>query len=421
MHTGRDLRNFLSYLNVPRDILDSLGHFAHQSRSAKLLVLVTFLSGFGGTLAGFILVLHIERLGYGTETFGTLMLLSGMVTIATLIFSGVLSDALGRKRMMACGLLLSTLGTLCFSMRTALPWLFAATAMGGVAGGLIGPSSSALLSELGSNKERKFLFSYAAFVGTVGGAGATMLAGMIPGAFISMAGFSVVQGYQMVFLFAFAFQISALVALGFVRSGTQPNHGDGKDAQKTVRRLIMKFSLPMAVIGFGAGFVIPYFQVFFELRFHAPVELIGAAFMIEHLVMALALLWIPRAAERFGSMRAIIGTQGTAVLLLVLIPVIPPPYFWLVVALFVARMVLMNVSAPILSSFMMGCIPEENRATATSATMFAWIASNSIGIFLAGPIWAGASHYLPFTICIVLYVLGLSLYTLFFWGVDDAP
>jgi predicted MFS family arabinose efflux permease len=192
------------------------------------------------------------------------------------------------------------------------------------------------------------------------------------------------------------------------------------EQRSTAMRQIAMFAVPQAVIGFGAGFVIPYFQVYFEQRFAVPLEDIAVAFMLNSLVMAAALLLIPKAAERLGSVHATLMTQVGAIVLLVIIPFVPPPYYWLCVALFIARMVLMNVSGPILTAFMMQRVPAHARGTATSVTMIAWISSNSLGMFFGGFMWnTGGGYYTQFIICTSLYVVATCLYASFFLKSDD--
>jgi len=184
-------------------------------------------------------------------------------------------------------------------------------------------------------------------------------------------------------------------------------------------RHIAMFAIPQATIGFGAGFVIPYFQVYFEKRFDVPINDIGIAFMLNNLVMAAALLLIPKAAERMGSIRATLATQVGAITLLVIIPFVPPPYYWLCVALFIARMVLMNVSGPILTAYMLQHVPQHARGTATSMTMIAWVTSNSLGIFIGGFLWNEGVYWPQFIICLTLYVVATFMYATFFLKKDD--
>ncbi|MBI5000826.1 MAG: MFS transporter [Euryarchaeota archaeon] len=421
----KGVRDFTSYLHAAGNMLDSFTHFRGQKREAKLLVMALLLSGFGGTLNGFILLLYVTQLGLSPVFYGTLMLISGMMTIATLLFSGYLSDKVGRKRVLAAGLLLSTLGSASFFLFTdsqAVWGLMLAVALGGIAGGLSGPASNAFLSELSTESDRKYLFSFSSFVGTVGAAIGTILGGLIPGIFMGTFGYELLSSYRMVFFFAVFFQLAALLVLVAVKNGMgrPAERPAAKATPRDVRKLIAMFSMPMAMIGFGAGFVIPYFQVFFQRQFDADITSIAAAFMLNNAVMALALLLIPKAAERMGSVKAMLATQGIAVVILSIIPFVYPPFFWVSVGLFVARMVLMNVSGPVLTSFMLCVVPEENRGAASSATMFAWMGANAVGTFLGGPSWAlGANYLVNFAICIALYIGGLSLYAIFFFGMDD--
>jgi MFS family permease len=425
------IKDHLADSHVIADMRDSLRHFAGQQSDARILILASLISGFGGVLSGFILVLYVKEFAGGTTAYGSIMLVSGVANVLVLLFSGQLGDRVGHKPVMLLAGVLAIGGTLLYAGFTAitqsvpqvdtLTVFFAAAALGGASGGLAGPATNALLAEKSTASESKYVFSFASFVGTLAGAAGNLIGGSIPGLFSGLFDFAPVQSYQMVFYFAVVFQAIGLLVLLRVRE--EPHTHDVVEASVAERsrawRQIAMFAVPQATIGFGAGFVIPYFQVYFELRFAVPLEEIAIAFMLNSLVMAAALLLIPKAAERLGSVRATLTTQVGAIVLLIIIPFIPPPYYWLCVALFVVRMVLMNVSGPILTAYMMQRVPAHARGTATSMTMIAWISSNSLGIFFGGFLWDGGGWTFQFLICTALYVCAVGMYASFFMKDDD--
>jgi MFS family permease len=415
------IRDYLAESHVVADMRDSLRHFAGQQSDARLLILASLVSGFGSVLSGFILVLYVKDFVGGTTAYGTIMLLSGMSNVVVLLFSGHLADRVGHKPVLILAGALAVFGTLIYAAFTTVNVFFAAAALGGASGGLSGPATNALLAEKSSASESKYVFSFASFVGTLAGAGGNLVGGSIPGIFGAMLDFGPVQSYQMVFYFAVVFQILGLLVLLRVREEPHVHEASraSREERGRARRQIAMFAIPQATIGFGAGFVIPYFQVYFGLRFGVDLEDIAVAFTLNSLVMAAALLLIPKVAERLGSVRATLTTQVGAIVLLVAIPFVPPPYYWACVGLFVVRMVLMNVSGPILTAYMMQRIPEHARGTATSMTMIAWISSNSLGIFFGGFLWDGGGYALQFTICTVLYVAATFTYASFFLKDDD--
>ncbi|MFH0815997.1 MAG: MFS transporter [Methanobacteriota archaeon] len=417
------IKDSLAESHVIADMRDSLRHFRNQQADAKQLILASLISGFGSVLSGFILVLYVNQFAGGTVAFGSIMLVSGVANIMVLMFSGLLGDWVGHKPVLLLAGVLAICGTALYASFTSLQIFFAAAALGGASGGLAGPATNALLAEKSSTSESKYVFSYASFVGTLAGAAGNLIGGMIPMIFSRFMDFGPVRNYQMVFYFAVVFQ--AIGWLLLLRVPEEPHchvaRAVTSGERKSAWRWIAMFALPQAVIGFGAGFVIPYFQVFFELRFGVSVEVIAVAFMFNSLVMAAALLLIPKAAERLGSMHATMATQIGAIVLLVIIPFVPPPHYWLCVVLFIARMVLMNVSGPIITAYMMQKVPTHARGTATSMTMIAWISSNSLGMFFGGFMWNGASAgYVPqFIICTSLYIAATCLYASFFLKADD--
>ena len=51
-------------------------------------------------------------------------------------------------------------------------------------------------------------------------------------------------------------------------------------------QIIVKFMIPTALVGFGAGFIVPLFTLFFKLRFSATMEQIGIISALGNVTLA---------------------------------------------------------------------------------------------------------------------------------------
>jgi hypothetical protein len=72
------IKDHLADSHVIADMRDSLRHFAGQQSDARLLIMASLISGFGGVLSGFILVLYVKEFAGGTVAYGSIMLVSGV-------------------------------------------------------------------------------------------------------------------------------------------------------------------------------------------------------------------------------------------------------------------------------------------------------------------------------------------------------
>ena len=182
--------------------------------------------------------------------------------------------------------------------------------------------------------------------------------------------------------------------------------------------LLLKFSLPGAFTGIGAGILVPYFPLYFDLRFGLDIGEIGIFFAILAFVMALMTIYLPRLAEKKGTIVTTTTFHIIAIIGMISIPYTP----WLagVVFLFVARAALMNVPGPIMTSFMMEKMPVSARATANSATQFSWMSTHAVGVFIGGYLWDTGDLVFPFYVSTLLYIISAILYFSFFVRMDDS-
>jgi MFS family permease len=176
------------------------------------------------------------------------------------------------------------------------------------------------------------------------------------------------------------------------------------------------FAITSILIGFGAGLVIPWFQVYFRLKFDASYSNIGYVFALQQFVLALSILLMPKIADRTGSVNTIVITQGLAIIVLVLIP--SSPLFALAAVLFVVRAVLMNIAGPIQGAFMMGIICEEDRASATAINSLCWTGAWSLGTVVAGYVMEWNIDA-PFIITAAFYTAYSVLFYLFFKDIKE--
>lgn len=386
--------------------------FGHD---ARVMVILSVMGAVGNALMGLYLVLYLESAGF-PEYPGIWILVNSMAMAGTLVFTGALASRLGKKRILILGSVLSSLSVFIYLFDLSKLIIFAGAVLNGAAGGFFGPSFTALLSEKCGESRRKYLFSVQAFAGTISVAVVQIIGGFIPDFFESI-NLGQVLGFKIVFLIA-GIIISVRVPLLFL---LEDDRGEcvAKGARTRSRAwgLMAKFALPTALIGLGAGFVVRVFQFYLRFKFDASYSVIGAVYATVGIVMALALIIVPRIADRKGSVRTIVMTQGIAIMLLMLIPAFD--IFSVVIVLYLSRVILMNMGGPVSGSFMMSRIPEADRVTASSVNAISWMVLNGIGAYFGYQLMVQEHYVLPFIICTILYSTAVILYFFFFRDMDD--
>ena len=110
-----------------------------------------------------------------TLVFATYM----VVLVPTLLLCGQLSDRLGRKRVVAAGLLAAAVGLGLFAAAKDTAWLFAARAVQGLSVGMVTGAATAGLVELEPHGDRGRAALYAVLVQGAGSSAGPLLAGAL--------------------------------------------------------------------------------------------------------------------------------------------------------------------------------------------------------------------------------------------------
>jgi len=397
----------------------SFGNFRGFRRDARKMIAAGLIDNMSTAINGFVLVLYLNVLGYSNVIFGTLALIMEVSQVIVLVASGFIADRFGRKKTILLGFGLGTLGMMHFAFFNSMPAFIAASVLLGASSGFTGPAFSAFLSEKTTQKRRKYLFSLNSIVANAGSGAVTLVGGFIPLLFTSYMGFASEPSYRMIFLLAFLLKFAAIGLMVQVRTDKpRPVQKESRAAEKDHWILLTKFAIPQALTGIGAGVLIPYLPLYFKLRFEMDIGPIGVLFALQAFSMALITIYLPKMAERRGTVAITVAFHAVSVVLMITMPF--TPWLALVVLLFLIRAALMNVPGPIMTSFMMSKLPHSLRATAQSYTGFAWMLTHALGVFIGGFLWDTGDLIMPFYIATTLYVISISTYFLFFYKMDDA-
>jgi len=391
---------------------------------ARRILLASFLSSIGGGMSWFVLILYIHELFPHLTNVGFIFSISSWTIVAVLLPSGWLVDRFDHRWMLALSLALGTLAMAVFGVASALWMIVIAQVLNGAGQALNRPSFQALMTEKTSDRRRKYLFALQSMVAMIGVAIASGMAGTWTIVARDSFGMDLEAAYRTMFLLA---ALTNVVAVLIARPGEEGRGAseevlpslvgddvDDAEARRRGLRFIVRFSLPMALIGFGAGFVVPYFQLYYILKFDVDVAEVAWLFVATQVAMGLSFFLIPNLAERRGSVGAVVVTQAIAIANLAAIPFAP---IFLVAAPFhLVRMALMNASTPIQNSLMMGAVRPADRGTAAAIGQMMWTVTNSIGITFSG--WMMDSFGLDsvFVIAVSFYSAAVALF--WFWFRD---
>lgn len=143
---------------------------------------------------------------------------------------------------------------------------------------------------------------------------------------------------------------------------------------------------------------------------------IGTFFAWGSLAMGLGLIVAPALAERFGKIQIVVVSQALSVPFLIMLGF--SPWFGVVLVAYYVRTMLMNMSGPIYSTYVMEQVEPESRGMLASLTSmasnFGWALSPTISGYLQIRYGFGP----PFLLTILLYTIAIGMYYVWFWRPD---
>jgi MFS family permease len=181
---------------------------------------------------------------------------------------------------------------------------------------------------------------------------------------------------------------------------------------------IVKFMIPVGIIGFGAGFIVPLFSLFFKLRFAATAQQIGAIFALGSVTLAVGTFLAPTVAKKMGKVKAIVACQFLSMPFIMLVTLSPNLAF--ATAAYFTRGALMNMAGPINTTFQMEMVSEGERATTSGLTTMADSIPRAATASISGALMTGNDFYTPFLFTTITYFCASSLYYVFFRNAEKS-
>ncbi|MEN3052152.1 MAG: MFS transporter, partial [Candidatus Methanosuratincola petrocarbonis] len=182
--------------------------------------------------------------------------------------------------------------------------------------------------------------------------------------------------------------------------------------------VIIKVTFTQILIGFGAGLSIPMLSYYLSTKFGVESGPIGTVNSIVSFLAIPFFFLAPSLAHRFGSLKAIVVPQALSVPLMALLPF--SPSFGVAAILFISRQILMNMSSPLLTAFIMRHASPSERATTSAMTAIAWRIPNSIAAQIGGSIF-DFSLDLPLYATSAIYSIYITVFFLLFRDMEKSP
>lgn len=357
------------------------------------LILSTSMSGIIWGANTVVVSLYLLSLHYSPLLIGVLFTLSILVSSVEGFIFSILGDLYGRKKFALLSRGLSAVFIFLFYLKFVYAYIFM---VGWGSGSLI----SAIIADKAKNLER--VYSYQTSLNIL----FSVLGSSLP-LFLS---------YSQIFLLEF---VVSLISFSLLFTVREDYKGGGKIKLIKLINVIKLSSLPTiskflpeALIGFGAGLILPLMSLWLRLRFYVTASDISPVFMSSQLTLALAVIYSSKLSEKLGMVKTIVYTHVVATLLLFVLPF--SPTFFVASVIYVLRNALMNMASPVFNALVMSLIPRDERSRASSLIQLIDSLPRAFAPSLGGYLFNKGNLVLPFLITGALYFTStIVFYSLF--------
>lgn len=387
-------------------------------RRTQWVIYLSSLSTIGYGYLFIVISSYLLEVGLTSKDAGLLLGLSGGTAVVCAIPLGMYVDKRGRKSLFLLGLFLIPPSLIVFAFTTDMLLLSIASIVGGIGESMFMASWNAMIADQTTVEQRNPAFALSFVVGNVFFALGFALPAIFPPieSWTGLDSDTVHRGAIVVTsLIAFIAPFSEWIILRDYKEELNPK--PMKMSSPTFRRLL-KFSGANSLIGLGAGFIIPLIPTWLLLKFGVDDAMSGPLLAVSNITIGLAAIPSAFLAKRYGMINAVVMATSLSTFFMFSLAFVPDAA--LAAGIYLVRAALMNMSSPILDSFLMGIVAKEERGTASAVNSIFWRAPNSISTVIGGAILAAGIYDLPFFIATAFYVVGITLLFVLFRNVKPS-
>jgi len=366
------------------------------------------------------LYLNLHEVGFQMDFIGAMFTVGAIATGLIALPAGLLCERIGVKKAILIGLA-ANLANLAQILVLQPTNLLIASLVSGLVGTLAFVSSAPFMIENSSPDERTYLFSFQSTLGIIMAVAGSLIGGFLPDLFNARLGLPTgvdgsAFGYRFSLAISIALSLAAVIPILMVKQKKRSGEQSMLDllSLRNVRswRTIIKFMIPTAIIGFGAGFVVPLVNPFFKQRYGATPEQVGVISSLGNVTLGIAILVTPVLSRRLPKARFVVLCQYLSMPFIMLTS-FSPTLTWAGTS-YIVRTSLMNMAGPIGTTFEMEMVTPTERATTTGLMVMSDSIPRAATATISGVMMTKSDFSYPFLYMTVSYFVASSLYFTFF-------
>jgi MFS family permease len=401
--------------------MPGVGEYIHNmsmlSRNAKLFLVATTVRGIGNGIWGVLFNLYLSQVGFRPDFIGLVFTAGGITTGIVALPVGLACEKIGVRKALLLGETVDFVNL--FMIWTLVPSvLLSVNILAGFIGTIGWVASAPFMMENSQEGERTYLFStFWAFMVITGVIG-NLVGGFLPKIFSLFlpSALGSALNFRLSLALAAGLAASSLLPFFMIKQRKNSQGCQTRDllSFRNVKswRTIIKFIVPTAIIGFGAGFIVPLFNLFFSLKFAASAEQIGLMSAVSNVTLGVGLVAAPALSRRLGKVRSVVLCEFISMPFIIFTTL--APNLVLAAGSYVTRNALMNMAGPIGTTLQMELVSETERATTSGFMVMADNVPRAITASASGVMMTGDDFLTPFLFTAATYFAASTIYFAFF-------
>ncbi len=379
-----------------------------ENKSLLQFFLACFLAQAAMGAIGVLLNLYILSLGFSEDFVGTVMSVKLFVTGIISIPAGLFCYRWGVSRTLTAASVALGVGIMTVSWTSQPGLLVAGAVLIGIAMAIKAVSVPIFLIENSSPRVRQNVFSLNFSLMMFANMAGSVISGYLPELWSSSR--EGLSGTLMIF--GLVALVSA-VCLAFIPVGKGNSTDSGSQGLLGFRFILRNKKLfrllaGHLLIGFGAGLIVPLFNVFMSNKLGASTSHIGIIMSAGQIATALGGLLVPLVVRYLGQVATVVVLRLTSIPFLLVIA--NAPNLQLMGVAYFFRTALMNMTNPVESSFTMEMAGEKRVAMSSLLSSMNTV-TRAISVLASGWIMSRYSYSVPYYLTCGLY----AVTTFLFW------
>ena len=395
------------------------GRFSWVDWDAKMVITARATRSFAQSAIAVLIAIYLGLQGFSLVQVGTFLTVGSLGAATAAVVTGVLGDAIGRRRTLVTLSFLMALSGMTLVVSESFIVLILAAFLGNlsgfVGGGGTGPLEQAVLAVSATPQRRTDLFALSSIAGTTAGALGALASGM-PTLLQRALELEELASFRPCFV-TYAV-LALLTALLYNRLSSRVELPSG------AARWTNPFTLPsrsrifalaglFTIDSFGTGLIVQSLASYwFFTRFGLQPGHLGALFFASNVLTAVSLWVAARLAQRIGLLNTMVFTHIPSSLFLIAVPFVPDA--WMAMALWLLRAFFAQMDVPTSQSYTMAVVAPAEQTAMASATTVSRSAGLAAGPSVGTALWTTIGPNAPFLVGgAVKIVYDLTLWCMF--------